>query len=153
MTRIWSEYTESQCKVLIGIVTQTGCKHSYSSRLEIPEPVTSHSNLSSWVIKHTHTLSTPKAPSRCPVELHTHCIRSPFHSLYQHDLQSSSPSSCRFSAAPRSKILFSMSLPVTHSVFSLFLPIYPPTHLISGHTNTVFRKQNNQGNMTGIWKR
>lgn len=106
-----------------------------------------------------HPLNTSKGPCGYPTEFRM-CTLAIFTHLYTHytsmtfSLPTFSPS-CGFGATPRFDMFFFMSFPGLP--LSLCLATNPPTHpsihQACWHTNTVFRKQNNPGNMTGIWKR
>lgn len=110
-----------------------------------------------------HPLNTSKGPCGYPTEFRM-CTLAIFMHLYTHytSMTFSLPTfhlrvvlvlhpdlTCFFHVISR-PVSLSPSL-------SLCLATNPPTHpsihQACWHTNTVFRKQNNPGNMTGIWKR
>lgn len=123
---------------------------------------------------HTPSLNTPpRGPlqvSRGSANVCTCCIYSPLHSLNPHSSQSTylftfvllflaiHPDlkcyffsfSCYFLPSllnyiRRSSLCFCFSI-------SAWLQTHPPIPRTCWHTSAVFRKQNNPGNMTGIWK-
>lgn len=147
------------------------CFHIYSMVLEVPELVNFHSNLRPWGTKHTHEhthrLSTPPRPPagilwsrECVHLLHlfTFTLIIPtwltiyllFH--LHHAVFGTTPRFEMFFSCYFLSSLLHFNPPILTVSLSAWLQTHPPIRWTCWHTNTVFRKQNIPGNMTGIWK-